>query len=176
MSRCGHRLSGIHYSSAMKPMFTDKPANVFASEHRRNVTTPHGRPLGYSVLHLNCKRRPIGNGDGDGDGDGVVIYEPFLGTAWSLTFDDGESENRRGWTTSATFQDVASVREHFVKSRILAQRTRSGRTPIIEIQTTLRYHQMPIFNALSNYFPSGTVRYASNSSSSEIPRYIEKYA
>jgi len=45
-----------------------------------------------------------------------VIYVPFLGTAWSLTFDDGESENRRGWTTSsATFQDVASVREDFVK-------------------------------------------------------------
>lgn len=47
-------------------MFTDKPANVSVSEHRRNVTTPNGRPLGCSVLHLNCKRRPIGNGGGDG--------------------------------------------------------------------------------------------------------------
>jgi len=65
VSRCGHRLSGIHYSSAMKPMFTDKPANVSASEHRCNVTTPNGRPLGCSVLRLNCKRRPIGNGGGD---------------------------------------------------------------------------------------------------------------
>lgn len=99
----------------MKPMFTDKPANVSASEHRRNVTTPNGRPLGSSVLHLNCKRRPIGNGDGDG-----VIYALLLGTAWSLTFDDGESENQRGWTTSsATFQDVASVREDFVKPNTL---------------------------------------------------------
>ena len=68
MSRCGHRLSGIHYSSAMKPMFTDKPANVSVSEHRRNITTPNGRPLECSVLHLNCKRRPIGNGGCDSDG------------------------------------------------------------------------------------------------------------
>lgn len=45
-------------------MFTDKPVNVSAGEHRRNVTTPNGRPLGCLVLHLNCKRRPIGNGGG----------------------------------------------------------------------------------------------------------------
>lgn len=42
----GYRLNGIHYSNAMKPMFTDKPASVSASEHRRNVTTPNGQPLG----------------------------------------------------------------------------------------------------------------------------------
>lgn len=70
-----------------------------------------------------------------------VIYVSLLGTAWSLTFDDGESENRRGWTTSsATFQDVATVRKDFVKSRrILAQRTRSRGTRIeFEIQRALR--------------------------------------
>jgi len=42
VSQRGYRLNGIHYSNAMKPMFTDKPA----SEHRRNVTTPNGQPLG----------------------------------------------------------------------------------------------------------------------------------
>jgi len=36
VQRC-YRLSGIHYSGAMKPVFTDKPANVSATE-RRDVT------------------------------------------------------------------------------------------------------------------------------------------
>jgi len=33
VSRSGcYRLSGIHYSNAMKPVFTDKPANVSATD------------------------------------------------------------------------------------------------------------------------------------------------
>lgn len=132
VARCGHRLSGIHYSSAMKPVFTDKPANVSASEHRRNVTTPNGRPLGCTVLHLNCKR--AGQLEMAATATASrVIYVPFLGTARLVVNlrrrQIGEPARRRGWTTSsATFQDVASVRQDFAKSqRILAQRILANR-------------------------------------------------
>lgn len=55
----GYRLNGIHYSNAMKSMFTDKPANVSAREHRRNVTTPNGRPLYTGFTFKHCKRWPM---------------------------------------------------------------------------------------------------------------------
>lgn len=39
---------GIHYSSAMKPVFTYKPSECIRERATAyNVTTPNGRPLGY---------------------------------------------------------------------------------------------------------------------------------